>query len=107
MDRKLQCLLGAERKTGGRAPEGGCFYDKEHTGIRGRDLLPAMPLDELIFESVQPFVGAGIGGAKSLCGGQRDTGPGSPVVHIADISGKVDLGRRRRRGLHSREIFRD
>lgn len=50
-----------------------------------------MVADETVLEGGEPAVGAGVGGAESVCGGEGDACDLSPLVHVADVAGEDDL----------------
>jgi hypothetical protein len=70
----------------------GAFYGEEHARVRGGDIVPTVIADQVGLESEQPLVSTGVGCAESVCGGERDASPGSPVVHPFYAAGERDDG---------------
>ena len=79
-----QAVLGFERT--------GAFDGEEHAGVDGGNVVPTVFPDQVGLEPKQPLMGTGVGGTESVCGGERDAGPGSPVVHSLYAAGKRDDG---------------
>jgi len=90
----LDAHSGGPGQTIGRLERTRTFDGEEHARVWGSNVVPTVFLDEVGLEPEQPPVGTGVGGTESVCGGERDTSPGSPVVHPLYATRKRDDGER-------------
>ena len=61
-------------------------------------------VNELLLETLEPFVSASIGRAEGLCGGEGDMGALGPLVHVGDDAGEDDLCPGLRTSRHGRDV---
>ena len=93
MYRDFDAHCGGARQAVGGLERAGTFDAKEHTRVGRGHIAPTVVLDEAGLEPEEPAVGTGIGGAKSVGTGERDAGPGGPVIHALYAAGETDDGR--------------
>jgi hypothetical protein len=92
VDRDLDAQRGGTRQAVGGLEGTGTFDAEEHTRVRGGHIAPAVAFDEVGLEPEEPTVGTGVGGAEGVRTGERDAGPGCPVVHALYAAGETDDG---------------
>lgn len=94
MYRNLDAHWGSPRKAVGGFERTGAFDGEEHAGVWRDNVVPTVFPDEVGLEPEQPPVGPGVGGTEGICGGERDAGPGCPVVHPFHAAREGDDGER-------------
>ena len=92
--RNLDAHGGGARETVGRLERTGAFDGEKHARVWGGDIAPTVLFDEVGLEPEEPAVGTGIGCAEGICAGERDAGPGGPVVHSLYAARETDDGGR-------------
>jgi hypothetical protein len=90
--RNLDAQGRGARQTAGRLERAGTLDGKQHAGVGEGHVVPAVLFGEVGLEPEEPPVGAGVGGAESVCAGEGDAGPGGPVVHALYAAGEEDDG---------------
>ena len=93
--RNLDAHGGGPGQTTGGLERTRAFDAEEHASIDGGHIAPAVLFYELRLEPEQPPMGTGVGGSEGVCAGERDAGPGSPVVHSLYAARETDDGGRR------------
>ena len=94
VDWNLDAHGGGPRKAIGGLERAGALDGEEHARVSGDEVVPTVFPDEVGLEPEQPPVGTGVGGTEGVCGGERDAGPGCPVVHSLYGAGERDDGER-------------